>query len=127
MATLSRRSAWSHLIALATMRCPRCEKGKPFDGLLSMRSKCPVCELHFEREPGYFMGAMYISYALSIAGIVLMALPVYLVLPNLDSGLTVLIGAGLYLPLTPIAWRYSRMIWLYFDHWAWPETERLDG
>ena len=31
-----------------------------------MFERCPVCGLKFEREQGYFLGAMYVSYALAI-------------------------------------------------------------
>lgn len=32
----------------------------------TMNDTCPVCGHHFEREPVYFLGAMYISYPLSL-------------------------------------------------------------
>jgi len=32
-----------------------------------MHDRCPGCGLHFNREPGYFLGAMYISYGLGLA------------------------------------------------------------
>ena len=31
-----------------------------------MHEYCPVCGLKFEREEGYFLGAMYISYGLAL-------------------------------------------------------------
>ena len=31
-----------------------------------MYERCEVCNLKFEREPGYFLGAMYISYGLGL-------------------------------------------------------------
>jgi len=32
-----------------------------------MHDRCPACGFHFNREPGYFLGAMYISYGLGLA------------------------------------------------------------
>ena len=32
-----------------------------------MHQDCPHCGFHFEIEPGFFWGAMYISYAFSVA------------------------------------------------------------
>ena len=51
--------------------CPRCRIGSIFRssifrGYPSMRERCPVCQLKFEREQGYFLGAMYISYGLAL-------------------------------------------------------------
>ncbi len=57
-------------------RCPRCRVGSIFRysifrGFPKMHERCPVCDLKFDREPGYFLGAMYVSYGL---GIVIVAL-----------------------------------------------------
>jgi hypothetical protein len=27
-----------------------------------------------------------------------------------------------FLPFVPMLYRYSRVLWLYFDRWAWPES-----
>ena len=52
-------------------RCPRCRTGNIFPysvfrGFPRMHERCPACGLKFEREPGYFLGAMYVSYGLGI-------------------------------------------------------------
>ena len=47
-------------------RCPRCLQGQVFATLFRMHEQCPVCGLRFEREPGYFTGAMYLSYGVAI-------------------------------------------------------------
>ena len=58
--------------------CPRCREGKIFrrSGFLlpGMHERCPACGLKFEREEGYFLGAMYIGYGLALAAISLLAL-----------------------------------------------------
>ena len=59
------------LAAIARELCPRCHKGKIFRGplwrsYLAMYERCPQCNLKYEREQGYFLGAMYFSYLLSI-------------------------------------------------------------
>ena len=55
-------------------KCPRCRKGDiftntPFSVKYGRRANvyCPVCNLRFEQEPGFFEGAMYFNYALNIA------------------------------------------------------------
>lgn len=37
-----------------------------FRGRFEMNATCPVCGHRFEREPGFFQGAMYVSYGLGI-------------------------------------------------------------
>ena len=107
-------------LAMVRMRCPRCGDGKIYQGGMRMNAACPVCGLRFEREPGYFVGALYISYAIAVA---VMGLGLWigsLLLPTLDLGWIVLICAVCFLPLVPAVTRYSRVIWIYFDRWAWP-------
>jgi uncharacterized protein (DUF983 family) len=106
------------LLALVKQRCPVCRRGRVFASLTTMHERCPVCHLQFEREPGYFMGAMYVSYGMSIGLILLLTLLVHLALTDLDLGWAVLIAGALYIPIVPFTWRYSRILWMYFDYWA---------
>jgi hypothetical protein len=86
-----------------------------------MHENCPVCGFRFSREPGYFFGAMYISYPLAVVVLGLMALAVQGCAP--DWPWLVCLGLAFvpFLLLVPIVFRYSRVIWMYFDHWADPE------
>lgn len=60
--------------ALFSGKCPHCKEGKIFKKsrntfrlkLPEMNESCPVCQHKFEREPGFFLGAMYVSYALGV-------------------------------------------------------------
>ena len=44
-----------------TRRCPRCGAGHLFRHYFELIPDCPKCGLHFEREPGYFAGALAIN------------------------------------------------------------------
>lgn len=55
--------------SIFNLKCPRCHEGemfetgsysfvKPFD----MLERCPKCDLNYFPEPGYYYGAMFISY-----------------------------------------------------------------
>ena len=52
-------------------KCPRCQEGdlfiKPFEFTkpLNMPERCPVCHQKFEPEPGFYYGAMFLSYIFS--------------------------------------------------------------
>lgn len=79
-----------------------------------MHRACPGCDLPFEREPGYFLGAMYFSYGMGVAAVT----PVVLALLFLtDLTLTQVgwIAGAELLVLAPWLFRYSRVIWLHFD------------
>lgn len=104
------------LRAVLALRCPRCLDGRVWRGFLSMNEKCPVCGLVFEREPGYFTGAMVVSYVLAVPvlGAIVIGLMAF---ASLEAVPALLIGDAVYLALVPFIFRYSRVVWLHFD-WA---------
>jgi uncharacterized protein (DUF983 family) len=60
--------------AIVQERCPQCREGKMFqyplyrvDKFDKMHDNCPTCNLKFEVEPGFWYGAMFVSYGFSIA------------------------------------------------------------
>ncbi len=80
-----------------------------------MNEQCPSCDIEFSREPGYFSGAMYFSYALAIGVILVLLAALALVLRGWPLA-RLLIAAGiLFVPLIPAVFRYSRILWIYFD------------
>jgi uncharacterized protein (DUF983 family) len=101
-------------------RCPRCRVGKIFHhsiflGFPKMQEECSVCHLRYEREPGYFLGAMYISYGLGLPVIALFA---FLIWAATGWWITkdVLWAVVLFLPLAPaITFFLSRVLWIYLD------------
>jgi hypothetical protein len=76
--------------------------------------------LKFEREPGYFLGAMYISYALGVLAIVAIALLVWAV-----TGWGIMrdvFGAMiLFMPIVPAITLGSRVLWIWLDQGVDPE------
>ena len=84
-------------------------------GFLTMNRECPVCGLVFEREPGYYTGAMVVSYAIAVPtfGLIVIAL----LLAGIDAAIALLVGGAVYLFLAPFIFRYSRVVWLHLD-WA---------
>jgi len=69
----------------------------------------------FEREPGYFLGAMYVSYLLAAFIMMISVVFLYYFFPTWpDFGIYV--GSCLMLFLcVPIIFRYSRVIWITLD------------
>jgi uncharacterized protein (DUF983 family) len=106
----------ARLKAILLQRCPKCLKGKPFMGLTIMRERCPFCGHRFEREPGYFVGAMYASYFLAIPILAILTLLIYwLILPTWALQNVVLVACVPFLLLVPLVFRYSRVIWMHID------------
>jgi hypothetical protein len=81
-----------------------------------MHQRCPDCDLKFEREEGYFLGAMYISYGLALITIVGLALILWAATAWSFQKITVW-AMLLFLPLAPTLTLFSRVLWIYLD-WA---------
>jgi hypothetical protein len=85
-----------------------------------MNERCPNCNLKFEREEGYFLGAMYLSYALSLLSIGLLSLLVWSLThwPVISDVIWALI---LFLPLAPAMTLFARVLWIYLDQTIDPD------
>lgn len=114
----------------ATKRCPRCGAGHLFHRWFDIVERCPRCGLHFEREPGYWTGALAINIGLT-AGVFAIAFAVALALtiphvPVLPL-LAVLVPLMIIVPI--VAYPFSKTIWMAVDR-AWLQHldphERLD-
>ena len=110
------RDVVRRLVGLLRGRCPRCLEGKVFGGIVTMNESCPSCGLRFGREWGYFFGAMYFSYALAVFGIGVGLVVGSWLAPDAAWTPIVALSTVFFLPFVPAAFRMSRVIWLYFDH-----------
>lgn len=84
-----------------------------------MRLDCNHCHLKFEREQGYFVGAIYINYAATV----LIAVPGFFVLDAFTK-MTINQQLAIWIPFTIIFpllfFHHSRSLWLVLDHWFNP-------
>ncbi len=106
--------------ALCSGKCPKCRKGNIFktsifnlSGFWKMNPNCSNCGVTFEPEPGFYFGAMFVSYALSVALFVTISVALY-VLGNPPDWIyltAIVVGAVLF---TPFSFRYSRILFLHF-------------
>ena len=116
---------WSLIGSTALLKCPRCKRGKVYRWSLRMNRTCPVCDLKFEREQGYFFGAMYASYAFQFATIT----PVMFILlvTTHSAWWTIGVTAAQTFIQAPIAYLYSRVIWLAIDTYFDPPADWDDA
>lgn len=86
-----------------------------------MHEICPVCSMRFQRDEGYFLGAMYVSYFLASLLLGLGLIVGHWLLPEWHLAVLLLtVVYPLFLLLVPVVFRYSRVLWIYFDRWASP-------
>ena len=61
--TPDRLRGFSRAVRLA---CPRCGIGPLFRGWFGMHNVCPHCGLSFAREPGFYLGSIYLNYGATV-------------------------------------------------------------
>jgi uncharacterized protein (DUF983 family) len=103
------------LSALLQGRCPRCRRGRIFVSLWRMAPDCEVCGLRYEREPGYFTGAMYVSYLIALPIFIGMFVGMRYVFPALSFAAALAMTVLLFSPFVPFVFRTSRILWIHFD------------
>jgi uncharacterized protein (DUF983 family) len=94
-----------------------------FRGFPKMHERCPACDLKFEREEGYFLGAMYIGYGLALITIVGLAVILWIATTWSLQNVTIW-AILLFLPLAPTLTLFSRVLWIYLDWAIDPERPR---
>ncbi len=88
-----------------------------FDGLFSTRERCAHCHLRFQREPGYFLGSIYINYALTAFAITVSYVVLHFGFRWSNNQLAIPLGA-FCCAFPALAFRHTRAIWLAMDcHW----------
>ncbi|WP_422361594.1 DUF983 domain-containing protein [Reichenbachiella sp.] len=80
---------------------------------LQMHDKCPKCEQTYEPEPGFYFGAMFVSYAFSTA----ITLPIGFILYNFFNNPNIwvylIVVMSVVALLWPVMFKYSRAIFLH--------------
>jgi uncharacterized protein (DUF983 family) len=97
------------------LRCPDCGQAGIYQSLLQVRHHCPNCGLLFQREQGYFTGALYVNIAVAEGSVLLAFLICMLIgVTNIDRMFTILIAISALAPL--LFFLHSRSFWLCFDY-----------
>ena len=99
-----------------TKRCAVCGQGKLFRRWFTMIEGCPTCGLTFEREPGQYVGAVFINTVVAL--VVMLATIVGLLIatyPDMPAVPIMAISATVALVVPLLFYPYSRTIWLAID------------
>jgi len=78
-----------------------------------MYEYCPVCQFRYEVELGFYWGAMYISYGLSVGIVALVGVLLYYLAHDPPLWVYGISIAAATLLFTTFLFRYARVIMLY--------------
>ncbi|WP_220762700.1 DUF983 domain-containing protein [Flavobacterium sp. UMI-01] len=102
-------------------KCPNCHKGSVFNekkpflklGFPTMHSHCSHCHFKFEKEPGYFFGAMYMNYGLTVAqSIATYGIAQIFFKETFDIRIIPIIAVVIVV-MASFNIRFSRLLWIY--------------
>ncbi len=123
----------SALYSILGVRCPKCHEGKmfytktfsykrPFD----MKERCDVCNEDFFPEPGYYYGAMFVSYVFTAFFCISFMLIFHWILGmslNASFGLLLVILALLFVGI----FRLSRVLYINMNVSYDPKAKSRGG
>ena len=106
------------LYSIFKRKCPVCQEGdffvsKPYDfkNIGNINDTCSNCGETFSKEPGFYYGAMYVSYGLGVALFVAVFILTYLIYPIASAFTYIIIIALAMLILGPFIYELSKIIW----------------
>lgn len=112
----------STIKSVVNLKCPKCHKGDLFINknvykykhFFDMPDNCAKCNQDFQIETGFYLGAMFVSYALTIG----LNVGIFIVFAifNAYELYSFLIVAGISLIITlPYVAKVSRSVWIAFN------------
>ena len=116
--SLDKRTRYQKVSGVLKLRCPNCGKAKvfyktkfPFKAPV-MKDACEACSFRFDRQPGYYRGAVAFSYGLALAE----GLLAFFLTRNLIYGISVsnLVLITIAAVILCAMWNYklARVMWL---------------
>lgn len=100
-------------------KCPHCHEGEflvtrnPFNlsKVGEVLPGCSVCGRKYESEPGFYFGALYVSYGLAVGLCVSIFVAVNVLAPEVEATTTVWWVLGGLLLTAPVLYAWSKILW----------------
>ncbi|MFL5730291.1 MAG: DUF983 domain-containing protein [Cytophagaceae bacterium] len=110
----------STLFSILTLKCPRCHTGSlfvdpnpyHFSNISKMPDKCACCGQRLTLEPGFYYGAMYCSYGLSMLLFGVNVVLIYILL-NIPAVPFLILNTIILLALWPFIFRLARALYIH--------------
>lgn len=100
------------------LRCPYCGKGRIYSHGFTINDHCSNCGWIFEREEGYWTGAIAVN--LVVAETIAAAIAIPLAIMQVSPALVMGIGIPLVIALPILFYRHSNSFWMALDFMIHP-------
>jgi uncharacterized protein (DUF983 family) len=97
------------------LRCPVCGESNVFRAPFQVRHHCPACRALFQREAGFFVGAIMVNVVVT-EGAVMLAFGVCLLATGGGGSLTLPILFAVALLFPVLFYHHAWSLWLAGDH-----------
>ncbi|WP_460921381.1 DUF983 domain-containing protein [Pontibacter brevis] len=77
-----------------------------------MHDHCGCCGQSFEPEPGYYYGAMYVSFGFNVAVFLVCLALLYQIVEEVTMGMMIGVVTIVVVGLLPVIFRLSRALWI---------------
>lgn len=112
----------TRLYSIFKGKCPVCHEGRIFKHKAvfhpakfdKMNERCESCGHKYEIEAGFFYGAMYVAYALTVAFSVATFILTYLIYSETPYWVYIINILAVLILLAPVTFRSGRLIWINF-------------
>jgi uncharacterized protein (DUF983 family) len=111
------------ILDILNEKCPKCSEGYVFKQNVSllklpiMNDGCDKCNYRYDREPGYFLGAMYISYGFAVLQGVITFLILHYSFPFMSTLLKTIIVVIIIIILGRKNYKLSRVLYIHIFPW----------
>jgi uncharacterized protein (DUF983 family) len=97
-------------------RCPRCRSRGIFESYFRLKEACPTCAYPFERESGYWVGAITINMAVAEAAFFVLFIGVILLtMPGVEWGPLLLVAIATNAIMPVLFYPFSKTVWMAVD------------
>ena len=102
-------------------RCPICGGKKIFSGWFTIKDRCPTCAYGFERESGYWVGAVIVNTAFTFAIFGVMFVGTLIAtIPDVEWVPLLAVAAFTNLLFPVFFYPYSKTLWMALDIYFHP-------
>lgn len=117
--TMKLLSKGSKLYSILKFKCPHCHEGEffkfknpyNFKSMSATFDNCPHCKEKLLIEPGFYYGAMYVSYALGVAHVLFFLVAKAILKVEIEFWNFIILVGSILFAISPLYYAFSKIIW----------------